>query len=316
MSRPAFTPLTQEFKDREMFANAFISTIFPHNASGFIELRAICPKGYASQQWYSRNQLPAFGHYLRNHDDCHIYFGVATRTGKGSGAAHNCLNTYSLPLDADCKTPERAAEFKAQLSNFPLPPTIFIATGSPFSYHVHWSLASPLSSATQGDLYSRTVAGLAAHFSTDNVSDIPRVMRLVGSRNVKSGTNGPVVKMTLLKPERRYRIEDFGAYVLESQKQVKGDVNSSHSPTPGRLDLLFEFHKRGWLLEDQGGHFYYVRCPWKEQHSSESGKSETALWRYGSMWCFKCLHSHCARRKARECAQFFTLMQAATAEVR
>lgn len=42
---------------------------------------------------------------------------------------------------------------------------------------------------------------------------------------------------------------------------------------------------------------FYIECPWKHEHSVDSGESETVVFVYpDGAWEFKCLHAHCANR--------------------
>jgi hypothetical protein len=244
-----------------------------------------------------------------------VWFGTATRREKGSGAANNCLAAYSVHVDADCKTAEGAGRFKAAINAFPLPPSIVVATGSPHSFHVYWRLAEPLLLANDNNdsLYTGTVAGLARHLLTDpSVSDLPRVMRLPGSRNPKAEAGGALVRMTLLKPDRMYHIEDFAIYADPGDTQPAPQTARSFARHSSDVDLVAEFTDRGWLIEDRGDAFYYVRCPWAGEHTASSGPSETALWAYERGFCFKCMHSHCAKRRVAEVYEYFRLVRAAT----
>lgn len=58
--------------------------------------------------------------------------------------------------------------------------------------------------------------------------------------------------------------------------------------------------EHGWLLEITGEGVANVTCPWKHEHTSDSGPSETSWFPAGvggfHRGHFKCLHSHCAGR--------------------
>jgi hypothetical protein len=64
----------------------------------------------------------------------------------------------------------------------------------------------------------------------------------------------------------------------------------------GELDALREaLEKYGIDYEDRGDKLY-VPCPWKHEHSCDSGPSETALFVKRGVYCFKCHHSSCDGR--------------------
>ena len=61
-------------------------------------------------------------------------------------------------------------------------------------------------------------------------------------------------------------------------------------PMLGKLSIL------GWGREGQA----YIECPWKDQHTTDSGVTETTYFPAGTRGYeqghFKCLHAHCAER--------------------
>ena len=78
-------------------------------------------------------------------------------------------------------------------------------------------------------------------------------------------------------------------------KRVRGDIND---PV---VDYLEE---QGLVLDYEPSGLVHVTCPWKHEHTSDSGPSETSWLPAGvggiASGNFKCLHGHCAHRGADE----------------
>ena len=69
------------------------------------------------------------------------------------------------------------------------------------------------------------------------------------------------------------------------------------------LDMKAEFEARGWYLHDLANGKHAVRCPWVEEHSGESGPTQTVIFEpteEGTVWGFNCKHSHCRERTIRD----------------
>lgn len=74
------------------------------------------------------------------------------------------------------------------------------------------------------------------------------------------------------------------------------------------LDMAEEFRTRDWYLDDRGNGKHLVRCPWQDEHSGQSGPSETAIFEPltpETPWGFKCMHTHCASRTIRDVWELF-----------
>lgn len=58
--------------------------------------------------------------------------------------------------------------------------------------------------------------------------------------------------------------------------------------------------ENGWVLEHERDGKVHVRCPWEDEHTSDSGPSATSWFPAGvggfAMGHFRCLHAHCAAR--------------------
>ena len=78
---------------------------------------------------------------------------------------------------------------------------------------------------------------------------------------------------------------------LPTVRRDKGDIDD---PV---VDYLTE---HGWLREMGSDGVAHVRCPWRDEHTSDSGSSESSWFPAGvggfASGNFKCLHSHCMGR--------------------
>lgn len=314
-----------DFSTRAAEARAFIKALYPPETPGLLEIRARRGSFGVFQDWYPLDSLPRFEPLLRRLDDWDVWFGLALRASAGSGARANCLSLHSVHLDADPKTREEAEQLVHKVKAFPLVPSIIVRSGGALRYHVYWKLDQPLivRDASGAILpaveehYRRVIAGLAQHFGADaSVSDLPRVLRLPGSRNVKRENGGSLVRLVQLHPERAYPLGAFDPWLsAEKEPEPPRAPREARDPDdPDSVNVLEEFASRGWVIEDQGNGLYFVRCPWAESHSQDSGPSATAIWEPSDPslgWAFKCFHSHCTQRRSPQMYEFFRLMRLA-----
>lgn len=76
------------------------------------------------------------------------------------------------------------------------------------------------------------------------------------------------------------------------------------TPTGGADPVVEYLAANGWVLGEGANGLVHVTCPWKAEHSSDSGPTETSWLPAGvggiDRGNFKCLHAHCAHRGADE----------------
>lgn len=76
-----------------------------------------------------------------------------------------------------------------------------------------------------------------------------------------------------------------------SARRVRSDIDD---PVVGYLE------RTGWLLDIDSSGKAHVTCPWKDEHTSDSGSSQTSWLPAGvggiGAGHFKCMHAHCAHR--------------------
>ncbi|PWT83058.1 MAG: hypothetical protein C5B57_07600 [Blastocatellia bacterium] len=167
------------------------------------------------------------------------------------------------------------------------------------------------------DLIKRALGGLARMFDTPQVTIDPAVYN--ASRIIKVyGTVARKGDATAERPHRRAIIESRPASlgVVTSGQLVwltnqaapprtkpRGGRSTGDEHRPERLDMVAEFQHRGWYLNPLRDGKHAVRCPWIDEHSGESGPTETVLFEPATAeawWGFKCQHAHCAERTIRD----------------
>lgn len=121
-----------------------------------------------------------------------VFYGINEFDGKGRREA-NVVGLRALAADDDYGTvrPARLA----------VPPSIIISSGH--GYHYIWLLhpGEPL------DAFTDAQRRIAAKLGTDpKVSDLPRVLRLPGTLNLKDRSKPRPVELVMAKGERRYTI--------------------------------------------------------------------------------------------------------------
>lgn len=157
-----------------------------------------------------------------------VYFSVATRKrnlGSERGGADECLAIPGMWLDVDIddgsgahhisQLPKHEHEALALIKRFPLLPSAVIWSGhglQPF-----WLLSEPMEAATAAVMLTRwraTWEQLAAEagLHLDNVSDLPRMMRLPGTPNRKGPE--PVLAYYKADPARLWQPSDLDDCLL------------------------------------------------------------------------------------------------------
>lgn len=307
---------TAQLESRAQHSKQFVEILSPDDFIGFVELRLL-GQGYPRQRWYERTtEVPEFDwpHVVKRLDRWDVFVGLALRRERGSGGRANCAATWVLVVDYDAKGEIAAVRFEERLRTFPLPPTMLVRSGSPGACHAYWRLKEPVvfDDGEAAIHYQRAVAGLALHFDSDPaVSDVPRIMRLPGSRNHKPAAGGTVVELISYEPERQYNLSEFDEWLAPAPTQ-RTPPYGGRLPGDSDVDLVAEFASRGWIRQDQGCDMFYVQCPWDEQHTRRSGVDEAMLWCWEGRWCFNCFHAHCAQcRKVAQVYEYFRLMRVA-----
>lgn len=151
--------------------------------------------------------------------------------------------------------------------------------------------------------FKRALKALDAQFSDarvkvdTSVSNASRIWRLYGTVNRK----GTASKQ---RPHRRAVIEVLPKlYANVSREQLDALAGLVAKPVgmPGRAPTLLDaFKRKGMYIRDLGDGRHAVRCPWADEHTTDSTDTETVLFDpsagNGGRGGFKCQHDHCGDR--------------------
>lgn len=185
------------FSDRVQSAASFLAALFGGYESGFVEVRAFCKTGgnVAKRQFFQslpmRSPEPLAKELVmlsdRNFD---VYVGVLPRKEKrGVADAVVSARWVWADLDAKCMSPVRIAEAVADAD-------MIVQSG--YGTHAYWQLTQEreLLTGLQREKFVRLVRRAQSSLSNgaaDDVSDLPRILRVPGTWNWKRGEKVPVV---------------------------------------------------------------------------------------------------------------------------
>jgi len=277
-----FLTLLDEADDRFLFAS-----IYP----GTEESPAKCIHEWGTVDELFRKLV------ARNEDGAGIYVVANKSTG-----AKDSDVTSVRAIFADQDVPSSIAN-----ESWPIDPHMIVET-SPGRYH-YWWLVDGLSREEFSPIQSK----IASTYGTDrSVTNLARLMRVPGFLNTKRDENGGerypdfVVRLTATLNVLPYKPEIVRTAFPPSTAAVKG-VDSKL----GDDRLLRGLKEAGLYIEDAGYGKHFVTCPWKNTHTVDSGKSETAYFEahtngYASA-AFRCLHEHCKERSVGELREYLKI---------
>ncbi|MBU4427425.1 MAG: hypothetical protein L6406_14980 [Desulfobacterales bacterium] len=98
----------------------FFETLYQFS-EGKIEVRALPSK---KQAFFEISDLPGIMSFCKQNEKDHLYFGVATRDGKG-GKKENIVNIPCVWADVDFKDTSREI-LADRLSKFPFKPSLIV----------------------------------------------------------------------------------------------------------------------------------------------------------------------------------------------
>jgi hypothetical protein len=183
--------------------------------------------------------------------------------------------------------------------------------------HAMWPVDLP-NDAETARLFQCCLAALAARFGDAaigidlTVFNAARVWKLYGTLATKGDP-------TAERPHRRAVIETvpptlnpvdpkvlltLGAMAPIASTKMYSYANGASRTS---MDIIGAFQQRGMYLRELHEGRHAVRCPWHEEHSSESGLTETVLFAPqsdGKPWGFDCKHAHCATRTIKDVLAF------------
>ena len=210
----------------------FFKTLYRRCTEGEVEFRFV-PPGKNPQNPVTKKFISLSKFRLpRYPDGRNIYFGVATRDGKGGGK-ENLVEIPALWTDLDFKnTSEKAVE--ERLKDFPLKPSVVVETDG--GYHLYWFLRKP-STKEEVPLIETYLDRIASFLGGDQgATDASRILRVPETLNLKSEYKPPRrVIIKKLDPSLEYNLVDFD-FLPEAESRA-GAVPTAHLH-PGWQDEL------------------------------------------------------------------------------
>lgn len=215
--------------DNRGAALTFLTELYAGIEDGWVTICHV--DGGMVTDWFPINQLAAAAARATDlRQD--VWFGIAPRRARLSdgyrGGVSDCSHLVALPLDIDVAGPGHKAteglaatiaDAKRAVEQFPVPPTVLIHSGG--GLQAWWFLAEPIEvddpeAMRALSCWADTWEAIGARMGikVDNVFDVPRIMRLPGTANWKTGTPRPV-QIIDVDYSRRFGIDDLEPYFLE-----------------------------------------------------------------------------------------------------
>ena len=190
-------------------------------SKGKIEIRPIP----GERAFFDIGDLEGIKSHCEKYKKKNLYFGVATRDGKG-GCKENIVNIPCVWCDLDFKTTPR--EVAAQnLKEFPFKPSIIVKSGG--GIHLYWLLKEPAEKddiTAIEDINHRIVDQLGGDH---NACDAARVLRVPGTKNRKPEYNPAPLCEVAQQNDFFYTLDDFLEILPESTHQSKKSKETSSS---------------------------------------------------------------------------------------
>lgn len=215
--------------------------------------------------------------------------------------------TYCIVLD-DVGT-------KVKEEDIPLPPSWKMET-SPENFQWGYLI---IPDDRQAKVEALINALIKMDMSDPGAIGVYRVVRIPGSVNMKPKNDGWLSRVTNWHPERCWTLDELAAEfgidldalvktVGEESEQQASSINQpdidvfGDGPPAEYADLLLNFlTDKGYVVEDNGGEWVKVTCPWHKKHTTgENTAGYSPMGRGEGDWrgtrAFKCLHAHCQDR--------------------
>jgi hypothetical protein len=183
--------------------NALFST-----ADGVVELRAFEPNAHGcSARLFAEFDDSRIGTFYQENRERNLFWGVATRRQPGGGSLADCLHLSAVFADLDFKLAASASDVRRRLAQFPLAPSLVIASGG--GRQPYWFLREPADVPAQAGVLRDILRRLAAHLGGDLIAAEPaRILRVPGSWNRKYEPARLVV-VESFTPDRRFNLSEF-----------------------------------------------------------------------------------------------------------
>ena len=259
-----------------------------------------------------------------------IFFGVAPRNGRQGDKAH-CYGITALwaeldakmfiPHDGDAATIQVGqGVIDKMVAGFPIPPTVIVNSGG--GQQLYWHLSTTYARRDtkrdpEWDKFVARIEGLLHGIQPMLQSDPSRtnfdsLMRLPTFFNPKYA-HKPVATVVRSEPTPA---------ALAWFKKFEPATAPEREPVErkdGEWPVLAAFKERDLYIDQHAESEHRVDCPWKSEHTTDSGDRQTLLYEPSDdnqqAGGFKCLHGHCATRGIRDVYTFFGLSSIAPVEV-
>lgn len=232
----------------KMETNEFLQKVYGGLRDGFLSVTTFAKDGEARTKWFDTGQLDDMAAYaVEVGKNCNTYFGINPRTKNlGSylrGKREDISCVIGAYVDFDIKggahkeenLPESGDALMAFLATLPKPPTAIVNSGN--GYHVYWLFKEIFYISNEADRnYSeKVVKGWESYIKEkafreygwkfDSVSDLPRMLRAVGTINHKTAER-PICNVISFT-EERYSPSDFDEYAsAHSGKKFTGTTET------------------------------------------------------------------------------------------
>ena len=237
--------------------------------------------------------------WLRHTESPALYYNVSTvKEPSDEGAQwrrrkEDCLMAYVLVLDdvgtkAVAPPVEPSYKLESSAGNF------------------QWGYI--LNPTDQLERYEAVVDAVAElGFADKGAGGYNRLMRIPGSVNTKPGRDAFVSRVAEWHPDRFWELDELATQLgvdLENMHvRPPVSISSIGSVVDNAIEdpLLTWLSDNGHVVNDTGGQWVEIRCPWSDQHTTGSDTAGySPLGRGDNGWeerrGFKCQHEHCRER--------------------
>ncbi|MDO8587613.1 MAG: AAA family ATPase [Armatimonadota bacterium] len=198
-------------------------------------------------RWFYPGVYSAIRQAQRMRKRCDVYFGVATRDGKG-GEEANLARIPCAWADLDAKPGLESPE--ARMKRARLQPSAVVSSGK--GLHLYWFLDTPVP-ASEMKRVEEINKAIARALDGDTAHDATRVLRVPGTYNHKY--RRPLdVTLATLAPRRRYAVEEMEEVFRDGPEnlpptpsQREGESSESSEPSESESAARLEFCTVGTL---------------------------------------------------------------------
>jgi hypothetical protein len=172
------------------------------------------------------NPREALSAVLELRDAHDVYVGAAPRRGE-IGTRDGITESPALWADLDPKDGHTRQSRLEQLMGLPLHPSIMVWTGG--GWHAYWLLEEPAEGREALERAEAVMRRLGEGLGGDPVHDLPRILRVPGTRNHKYENPRPVM-LVRCDPDRRYALAQLEemAQALPRRKDGSGGIGGGN----------------------------------------------------------------------------------------